>query len=152
VELTADMQRVVLEQSLGFVATVTPEGAPNLSPKGSTTVLDAAHLMFSDIASPGTIENLVSNPRVEINVVDPIARTGYRFKGTATVYTSGPEFERCRSLMRARGLTNSADRARSIVVVAVTDAAALVSPAYDTGATEADIVARWLAHHNALHA
>ena len=151
-ELTADMQRVVLEQSLGFVATVTPDGAPNLSPKGSTTVLDAEHLMFSDIASPGTIENLASNPRVEINVVDPIARTGYRFKGTATVYTSGPDFERCRALMRERGLVNSADRARSIVVVAVTAAAPLISPAYDTDATEAEIVARWLAHHNELHA
>jgi uncharacterized protein len=74
--LTADMQRVVLEQRLGFVATVTREGRPNLSPKGTTTVFDEEHLMFADIVSPGTVENLAANPSVEINVVDPIVRTG----------------------------------------------------------------------------
>jgi predicted pyridoxine 5'-phosphate oxidase superfamily flavin-nucleotide-binding protein len=83
------MQRVVLEQRLGFVATVTAEGRPNLSPKGTTTLWDEEHLMFADLASPGTIENLATNPHVEINVVDPILRKGYRFKGTAAVYTSG---------------------------------------------------------------
>ena len=83
------MRRVVLEQRLGFVATVTPDGRPNLSPKGTTTVWDDRHLMFADIASPGTVENIASNPYVEVNVVDPIVRRGYRFKGTATVATSG---------------------------------------------------------------
>ena len=69
-----------------FVATVTAEGRPNLSPKGGTTTLwDEEHLMFADLASPGTIENLATNPHVEINVVDPILRKGYRFKATAAV-------------------------------------------------------------------
>jgi len=36
--LTADMQRVVREQRLGYVATVCPDGTPSLSPKGTTTV------------------------------------------------------------------------------------------------------------------
>ena len=83
VRLSPEMQRVVLEQRLGFVATVTAEGRPNLSPKGTTTLWDEEHLMFADLASPGTIENLATNPHVEINVVDPIPRKGYRFKGTA---------------------------------------------------------------------
>jgi len=38
VTLTGDMKRVVLEQRLGFAATVCPDGAPNFSPKGTTTV------------------------------------------------------------------------------------------------------------------
>jgi hypothetical protein len=33
----------------------------------------------------------------------------------------------------------------------VTDAAPLVSPAYDLGATEAELAARWLRHHTTLH-
>lgn len=44
--LTDDMQRVVREQRLGFVATVCPNGVPNLSPKGTTTVWDDNHLVF----------------------------------------------------------------------------------------------------------
>ena len=150
-ELSADMQRVVLEQSLGFVATVTPEGTPNLSPKGTTTVFDAQHLMFADVASPGTVANLATNPNVEVNVVDPIVRKGYRFKGTATAYTSGELFERGLAVLRERGSTTARERIRSIVVIEVTDAASLLSPAYDTGATEESLAERWLRHHADLH-
>ena len=150
-DLSDDMQRVVLQQSLGFVATVTPDGRPNLSPKGTTTVFDAHHLMFADIASPGTVENLATNPSVEVNVVDPIVRKGYRFKGTAAVYTSGDMFDRGLAVMHERGFTTSAERVRSIVIIEVTDAAPLTSPAYDTGATEEAVSQRWLRHHTELH-
>ena len=150
-ELTADMQRVVLEQSLGFVATVTPDGRPNLSPKGTTTVWDEHRLVFADVASPGTVANLASNPNVEVNVVDPIVRKGYRFKGTATAYTSGEMFDRALEAMRARGITTKRERIHSIVVIEVTDAAPLVSPAYDDGTTEEAVAERWLQRHTDLH-
>jgi predicted pyridoxine 5'-phosphate oxidase superfamily flavin-nucleotide-binding protein len=151
-ELTADMQRVVVEQSLGFVATVTPDGRPNLSPKGTTTVLDDTHLMFADIASPGTVQNLRANPNVEVNVVDPIVRKGYRFRGTATVHQNDDTYERALAVMKARGFTTTRERIRAIVVIEVTDAAPLLSPAYDDpAATEAGIAQQWLQRHTALH-
>jgi predicted pyridoxine 5'-phosphate oxidase superfamily flavin-nucleotide-binding protein len=152
VELTHDMQRVVREQSLGFVATVTADGRPNLSPKGTTTVFDDEHLMFADVASPNTVANLQANPHVEVNVVDPIVRKGYRFKGTATAYTDGPMYEQGIAVLRGQGSTTPRERIRSIVVIEVTDAAPLFSPAYDTGATEASLAERWLRHHTELHA
>jgi predicted pyridoxine 5'-phosphate oxidase superfamily flavin-nucleotide-binding protein len=144
------MQRVVLEQRLGFVATVTPDGRPNLSPKGTTTVFDVGHLMFADVASPGTVENLASNPNVEINVVDPIARKGYRFKGTASVHTAGEMFERGLATLRERGSTTARERIHSIVIIEITDAAALVSPAYDDGTPEETITERWMEHYREL--
>src|SRR6516225_5711156 len=90
--LTPDMRRVVREQRLGYIATVCADNTPNLSPKGTTTVWDDDHLIFADICSPGTIENLRGNPAIEINIVDPIVRKGYRFKGRATVLDQGPLF------------------------------------------------------------
>jgi len=149
-KLSPDMQRVVLEQRLGFVATVTRDGRPNLSPKGTTTVWDDHRLMFADIASPGTVENLASNPNVEVNVVDPIARKGYRFKGTAVAYTSGDMFEQGLAVLRERGSTTKRERIHSIVVIDVTDAAPLLSPAYDDGASEEDVSDRWIRHHTEL--
>ena len=89
--LTEEMKRVVLEQKLGFVATVCPDGTPNLSPKGTTTVWDDGHLVFADIRSPNTVRNLRGNPSIEINVVDPIVRKGYRFKGVAAVHAPDDE-------------------------------------------------------------
>jgi predicted pyridoxine 5'-phosphate oxidase superfamily flavin-nucleotide-binding protein len=87
------MKHVVSEQRLGFVATVSPDGTSSLSPKGTTAVWDDEHLVFADIRSPGTAGNLRANPAVEVNVVDPIARKSYRFKGEATVLTEGALFE-----------------------------------------------------------
>jgi uncharacterized protein len=149
--LTPDMQRVVLEQRLGFVATVSPDGAPNLSPKGTTTVFDDEHLVFADVASPNTVANIRANPQVEINVVDPIVRKGYRFKGVATVHLPDDEmYEEGIAALRAHGSTTARDRINTIVVVEVMSASALVSPAYDDGTAESEIVARWLRHYTDL--
>jgi predicted pyridoxine 5'-phosphate oxidase superfamily flavin-nucleotide-binding protein len=149
--LDDDMQRVVREQSLGFVATVCPDGTPNLSPKGTTTVWDGDHLVFLDVHSPTTAANLVSNPSIEINVVDPIVRKGYRFKGRAEVLTDGPLYAEVLDTYRRERGTDVA-RVRSVVVVQVDLAAPLVSPAYDSGPDEADIITRWLDHHSNLAA
>lgn len=136
--LTEDAKRVVGEQRLGFVATVCPDGTPNLSPKGTTAVWDDDHLVFADLRSPQTIRNLRNNPAVEVNVVDPIRRKGYRFKGTGTVLTEGDRFEEIvRSFKVDREIDPS--RVRAVVVIEVTQAHPLISPAYDSGATEEEI-------------
>src|SRR5215469_6232823 len=81
-----DMRRVVREQRLGFHATVCEDGTPNLSPKGTTAVWDDSHLFFAHLHSDQTVANICRGSQVEINVVDPFVRKGYRFKGPATVY------------------------------------------------------------------
>ena len=144
--LTEDMKRVVREQKLGFAATVCPDGTPNLSPKGTTTVYDDEHLIFADIHSPNTVENLRNNPAIEINVVDPIVRKGYRFKGTAIVISEGERVRELVAFYEQAGVADVGRRIRSIVLVKVERALPLVSPAYDGGATEEEIRARWMAY------
>src|SRR5256885_4717655 len=84
--LTDDMKRLIDEQTLAFHATVCPDGSPNLSPKGSTRVWDDDHLFFADICSPQTTANIAAGSSVEVNVVDPFVRKGYRFKGPAVIH------------------------------------------------------------------
>jgi len=43
------MKRVINEQRLAFVATVCPDGTPNLSLKGTIAAFDDEHLVFVDI-------------------------------------------------------------------------------------------------------
>ena len=138
--LTEDMKRVVNEQRLGFVATVCPDGTPNLSPKGTTAVWDDDHLVFVDIRSPATVSNLRRNPSTEINVVDPMVRKGYRFKGVASVLTEGALFERILDFYRAeRNLDDSRIKIRSFVLVKIDEALPVVSPAYDLGLSEEQV-------------
>jgi len=147
--LTGDMKRIVEEQRLGFVATVCPDGTPNLSPKGTTAVWDEDHLVFANIRSPGTVANLRQNPSVEVNVVDPFARKGYRFKGVASVLDSGDLYDRALAFYRARGSRNVI---KEIVLIRVVQAQPLDSPAYDLGMTEDEVYERWQRHYQSLWA
>jgi predicted pyridoxine 5'-phosphate oxidase superfamily flavin-nucleotide-binding protein len=148
--LTEDMQRVVREVRLGFVATVSADGTPNLSPKGTTTVWDDDHLIFADIHSPQTVENLRMNPSIEINVVDWFVRKGYRFKGTAEVIDSGPRFDELLAFYESRGTKNTRSRIHSVVLVRVERALPLVSPAYDDDITEDQVRSQWEAYYQEL--
>src|SRR5215472_8002150 len=150
--LTDDMKRLVNEQQLGFHATVCPDGSPNLSPRGSTRVWDDDHLFFADICSPRTTANIAAGSAVEVNVVDPFVRKGYRFKGPAVIHEPGSAcFTRGIELMRADG-SKLTGRVKAIVVIAVRDAAPLVSPAYDDGAiTEAEMLESQRARFARLH-
>ena len=147
--LTADMKRVVAEQRLGFVATVCPDGTPNLSPKGTTAVWDDDHLIFANIRSPGTLANLRQNANVEVNVVDPFVRKGYRFKGVASILESGALYDQALSWYRERGSQNAI---REIVMIRVQTAQPIDSPAYDLGLTEDQVRDRWERHFESLRA
>lgn len=149
--LTDDMKRVLREQRLGFVATVCPDGTPNLSPKGTATVWDDDHIVFADIRSPGTLRNLRENPAMEINVVDPVARKGYRFKGTSRVLSEGPEYESALEFYD-REFHIARERINAVVLMKVEQAKPLISPAYDDGTSEAEVRARWEAYWDGLKA
>jgi len=138
--LTDDMKRVVREQRLGYIATVCPDGTPNLSPKGTTGVWDDDHLMFADIRSPQSVRNIEQNPCVEVNVVDPLVRKGYRFKGHAAVHRAGEIFQRGCQIYRDAGLTMDI---HAVVVIRVERAQPVSSPAYDRGDTEEQVKDRW---------
>jgi uncharacterized protein len=144
--LTEDMKRVVREQRLAYVATVSPDGHPNVSPKGSFTVWDDEHLVFADIESPNTIRNLTANGATEVNVVDPYTRKGYRFRGKATVLRAGPVYWKVLEHYKAEGA--DIRRVRAIVLMEVSHAAPLVSPVYLTGLTEVEVARLWEEFHS----
>ncbi len=148
--LTEAVQRFVREQRLGYVATVSPDGSPNVSPKGSLTVLDDNNLVFADVESPHTVRNLEKNARTEINVVDPFLRKGYRFRGRATILHTGISFWKVLEMYRAEGA--DVRRVRAVVVVEVEAVLPLISPVYLVGRVEEDeIRTRWQEYYRTAH-
>ena len=148
--LTADMKRVVSEQRLAYVATVCADGTPNLSPKGTTAVWDDDHLVFANVRSPGTLANLRRNPSVELNVVDPFARRGYRFKGVASILEAGPRYQEALAFYEKRG--SRVSLFHEIVMVRVESAQPIDSPAYDLGLREDEIRSQWERYYGSLRA
>jgi predicted pyridoxine 5'-phosphate oxidase superfamily flavin-nucleotide-binding protein len=141
------MKRLLQEVRLGFVATVSPDGTPNLSPKGTTLAYDDERLVFADLRSPQTLANLRENSAVEVNVVDLGTRRGYRFKGRGEIVEPGPRHDELLAWYRGQG-HELEGRAERFVLVRVERAAELTSPAYDWGESEQGLLrfyAQWYA-------
>jgi uncharacterized protein len=135
-------RQLVEQQKLGFVASVCQDGSPNVSPKGTVSIWDENHMVFADLDSPGTVANLLRDPRVEVNVVDPLLRKGWRFKGVAEVLRTGPRFDQGVRFFDKANILDAPRRIRSIVIIQVQRVAPLISPAYSTGLTESEILDR----------
>jgi predicted pyridoxine 5'-phosphate oxidase superfamily flavin-nucleotide-binding protein len=145
-----ELERIIREYPLGFVATVEPDGTPNLSPKGTFVILDSATIAFAEIRSPNTRRNLAANPAIEVNFLDPFSRRGCRVKGKARITARGEEgFDRLLPLFHEHPALQP--RMKAIVLISVERALPLSSPVYDDGATEEELRRSWWARFSALN-
>ena len=87
-----DEMRTVLEETrLWILATADADGMPNAVPIRWTKILADDTLMLVDNFMKKSVDNIAANPNVAISVWKD--STGYQFKGTASVQTSGVNFE-----------------------------------------------------------
>lgn len=82
-----------LAGKLAWVATAASNGMPNTTPKGTAKVIDDKHLVFADLFSRKTRQNIRENPQVAVTVADEETYRGYQIKGSAEILGSGPLFE-----------------------------------------------------------
>lgn len=69
-----------------FVGTVSKDGIPNISAKGSFIhVIDDETLAYADVYSLKTLENVKSTKQVTIAAINANTYKGYQFKGTGEV-------------------------------------------------------------------
>lgn len=141
--ITAEMRDFVDRLRLGFVATVSPDGRPCVSPRGTIMAWGASdELVIADIRSPGTTSNVERNPEVEVCIVDPLLRRGYRLRGRAEVLRGGDVFDAAVAAYRRGGVRSGI---RAVLRVRLYEASDVRSPLYDLGMTEAEIRERWKA-------
>ena len=87
-KIPKDVQEFV-KGKMAWVSTATLDGIPNATPKGSVRVLDDEHMVFADLFSCKTRENLEKNHRIAVTVIDEKTHKGYQLKGTAELLTAG---------------------------------------------------------------
>jgi len=145
IQFDDEIKNFVNFEKLGYVATVSSDGTPNLSPKGTISILDDSRLVFANIRSPQTIENLKKNPSIEINVIDPFSRIGYRFKGTGTILSNGHDFEKILDYFDKKGIKSKISH---VIVVDVKSFSEVTSPSYDLGQKKEDLVKKWKNYYN----
>jgi predicted pyridoxine 5'-phosphate oxidase superfamily flavin-nucleotide-binding protein len=86
-----EMKRVLEETRLWVLATADSDGMPNAVPIRWTKILANDTLMLVDNFMKKSVDNIAVNPKAAISVWKD--STGYQFKGTASVETSGVNFE-----------------------------------------------------------
>ena len=81
----SDEIKYFIKKYLAFVATSDGKGIPNVVPKGDIAILDDKHIVFADLYSHQTKNNLTKNPNIAITVVNPASYKGYQLKGKAKI-------------------------------------------------------------------
>jgi predicted pyridoxine 5'-phosphate oxidase superfamily flavin-nucleotide-binding protein len=141
--ITSEIKNFLNLQKLGYVATVSSDGKPNISPKGTLIGWTSDTLAFADIRSPDTMNNLRENPNLEINVIDPLLRKGYLFQGRAKIIEDGILYDEILNYYRTNGIKSTIN---SIVLVDVSNVSEVTSPLYDMGISEQEIKSKWKKH------
>ena len=145
--ISSEIKNFLNSQKLGYVATVSSDGKPNISPKGTIISWASDLLAFANIRSPDTMSNLKINSAMEINVIDPLSRKGYLFIGTGKIIKDSPLFDEIVTYYRNSGIQSPIN---SVVLVTVSSVSEVTSPLYDLGKSESEIKLRWKKYFNDL--
>ena len=124
-----DIQYWVDQSVLCWLATSSPEGEPNVSPKEAFTLYEDNWILIANIASPNTLRNLKANPKVCISFIDVFVQKGLQIKGTAEIIDNTdndyPEMERV-----LLNLTQGKFPFNSITKIAVEKVKPIIAPSY----------------------
>jgi len=82
--LSEDIKKSINTSVLCWVATVSKENMPNVSPKEIFTYHKNS-IIIANIASPQTIKNIKHNQNVCVSFIDVLVQKGYQLKGKATI-------------------------------------------------------------------
>lgn len=147
--LTPEMKTLIGTHTAGMVATVNDDGTPAVSPKATFVVLDDARLAFGNLRSPGTLANLIKRPAVEVCFIDVVTRRAVRVTGTASIVDKADaEADVLKAFDEL--WSTYVPHMSAFVVIAVSAAEMIYSPAYDLGFTEDELRKTNLAKLNAL--
>ena len=147
--LTEEMKSLIRTFSAGSVATINADGTPSVSPKATFVIVDDETLAFGNLRSPGTLANLRANPAVEVCFTDVLSRKAIRVTGTGSIIDKSKAPQRLGDAFHdAWGAY--VPHMSSFVVIKVSAAEMILSPAYDFGQTEDELRAANLKRLNAL--
>ena len=79
----AEFHRLMQSSVLCWLATVDGAGQPNVSPKQVFAAIGDRHLVIANIASPGSVRNVMAGSRACASFIDIFVQKGYKVSGPA---------------------------------------------------------------------
>ncbi len=84
-KLTVEIKESISRSVLCWLATVSAENVPNVSPKEIYSDYEADKIIVANIASPQTVRNIKQNNNVCISFIDILVQKGFQIKGKAKI-------------------------------------------------------------------
>jgi len=81
--LTPEIKKYIGQSVLCWLATVSADLIPNVSPKEIFHYFEADKIIIANIASPQSVKNIAVNPQVCVSFLDVLVQKGFQVKGTA---------------------------------------------------------------------
>jgi predicted pyridoxine 5'-phosphate oxidase superfamily flavin-nucleotide-binding protein len=149
--LSRSQKQLITRFPLGCIATVSSQGRPMVSPKGTFLVVDDKTIGFGHIRSPQTLSNLRANSACEIVFTDPFTRKAVRVAGNAQIMIrSDAKFSDLIALWH--NIWGAlAKRIRALVLIDIAACADLTTPPYDDGITEAEMISVYQAKYKEIY-
>jgi hypothetical protein len=103
VSLTAEMKEVFAKTKPYAIATASKHGIPNVAPIATVQIVADDTLWIGDNYMVKTLANVRENPHLALYIWDPEKKRCFQIKGSVTVKTSGPEYEKIKAQIKAKG-------------------------------------------------
>ena len=84
-ELSKEIKASLDKSVLAWLATVSKEGIPNVSPKEIFSYYGKDEVIIANIASPQSLKNIRQNEYVCLSFIDILVQKGYQLKGKARI-------------------------------------------------------------------
>ena len=81
--ISTDIRESAADSVLCWLATVSPDREPNVSPKEAFLIDNTGEIMIAHIASPKSVANIKSNSKVCVTFIDVFTQRGYKVMGEA---------------------------------------------------------------------
>ncbi|MBJ3786963.1 pyridoxamine 5'-phosphate oxidase family protein [Devosia sediminis] len=114
---------------LCWLATVSADGQPNVTPKELFAIHDDETLLIADILSTNSVRNIRGNPKVCVSFVDVFAQRGFKVEGMARVVAPDePDFSQFGAPLVT--LAGEAFPVRHAIVVSIARISRIWAPSY----------------------
>lgn len=93
-KFTSEVEDYMNKSVLCWLATVSKENVPNVSPKEIFSPFEQDKIIIANIASPQTVKNIKTNANVCLSFIDILIQKGFQVKGKARILgKKDPKFD-----------------------------------------------------------
>ena len=128
-KLTKEIKEYIDRSVLCWLATVSVDHVPNVSPKEIFNYDGMDNIIIANIASPQTVRNIKQNSNVCVSFIDILIQKGFQIKGQAEIIgKTNSEFSEKKKILT--NMTDGKFPFTTITKITVSQVKPIVAPKY----------------------